>query len=722
MKALTAFRMVAECSDMHNSEKLRPDRVLQLLSKHGYLNAPEDASIEVLRVNSERSARWRRTIFRVWEAKACRMQVYAGCDLADFYERAEEFCGACETISCPPLFRFREEEHDFVGFAFAAGENAAEAYLAGRLPADELLRNLRTLEEALAGTAVASTTEAAATELEELLRAVRETNLLGETDLALLDTVISPRLRAGLIRANPETRWTNGDFLAQNIIVTDAGPKLVDYEFAHRTHFYAEDWARIVRHSEALPASVFDWARKRLGAAMEATEIYGLLRQIVLEQKIKAIPQLAREVTSISRQLAPLVGRWRQESAPSVFVPEAGSEQIAGNARAQFQVFYGRGGAFAEGQSITTPVAEGIWSRVELPLPLGRGKWDIRLDPTHCAGVVEISCIEIRRAGEAAGEPVALAEVVASGTCVAALTAPALTVIGYGPDPQILLPAISVEEPGPVWLTTWVRWESLATGLGRVLDEFVKEKVDIAALERAREQEKKSEDAHAVTKKTLTSALVQLEEERTVRSQTTLALEAERGVRHEIALELEGERAEFRNYRKLTEERQRTFDQGALQMTRKLRDLELACKEAAERASRLEKEELRMREQHAREMESERGLRMESEKALARCVSERKSEQEVYAEKWGRTSREGEERTRLAREEAARTLSAAQEELRALRVQKSEMEALLRHGLLAAQKRVETMESSISWRATAPVRRMVDLLLPNGKKEAGAGD
>jgi hypothetical protein len=136
----------------------------------------------------------------------------------------------------------------------------------------------------------------------------------------------------------------------------------------------------------------------------------------------------------------------------------------------------------------------------------------------------------------------------------------------------------------------------------------------------------------------------------------------------------------------------------------------------------MEKQELLMREQHARQMEIERGLRIQSEEALAGCLSERAADQETYADTRGRTSREAEERTRMAREEAVRAVSAAQEELRAMRAERSVMEALLRHGLSAAQKRVEMMEGSISWRATAPVRRLVDLLLPNGNRAADSRD
>jgi hypothetical protein len=436
------------------------------------------------RISSNR--RTDRAQFRLWRSGKCRVQIYVGHDLSDFYSRAQAFYSACSSVAAQPLFLIRYEGNDVVGLEFAGEVNAQDAFAAGALSQSELLHNLVAANEGLGSSFEASTVEAASAELEDVFRVLRETSILSETDLAVFDAFVAPRLRSALIGPNPKTRWTNGDFLAQNIIVTNSGPKLVDYEFASRTHFYCEDWARLRLYSPSLPANVLEWVDACLGSQSEAAEIYCLIRQLILEWQVKTIPGLQSEITNIARLLVPRMDRWRLRSTPSLLLPSISDEAVSGNAQASVQVFFSPEFSFNEFRSIHTQIQEGVWSRVELPLPIAQGSWNIRLDPIHRTGISEISAVEMRDGSHTWNIP--LADLEARGTCVATSVSPALTLIGYGPDSQLLLPVFRTQAPGPAWIVVWLRWERLETALGRVLETWStsksSEKLDNTAADR----------------------------------------------------------------------------------------------------------------------------------------------------------------------------------------------------------------------------------------------
>lgn len=61
---------------------------------------------------------------------------------------------------------------------------------------------------------------------------------------ALTDTLL-PALYSSLATTPAMTRWTNGDFLPANLLIgNDGSVRLIDAEFARRTHFFAEDAVR----------------------------------------------------------------------------------------------------------------------------------------------------------------------------------------------------------------------------------------------------------------------------------------------------------------------------------------------------------------------------------------------------------------------------------------------------------------------------------------------
>jgi hypothetical protein len=615
---------------IQNLESLSAQQVFNALVNAGVIEDSPAFSVKPSNRNlsSRRNQLWQ---FRLWRSGKCRVQIYVGNDLSDFYSRAQAFYSACASIAAQPLFLIQYEGNDIAGLEFAGDVNAQDAFTAGMLSQNDLLHSLVAVTEALNGSIEASTVEAAGAELEDLFRALREAALLSETDLALFDAFVAPRLRSALITPSPKTRWTNGDFLPQNLIVASSGPKLVDYEFAHRTHFYCEDWARLRLYSQSLPGNVLEWVDACLGKQSEAAEIYCLLRQLVLEWRIKTVPGLQSEMSNIARLLVPRMDRWRLRSTPSLLLPAVSDETATGTAEASVQVFFSPEFSFNEFRSIHTQISEGVWSRVELPLPIAQGSWNIRLDPIHRLGIAEISSVEMRDGNHTASIP--LNELEPKGTCVATSVTPCLTLIGYGPDSQLLLPIFRTQAPGPAWIVIWLRWERLETALGRVLDTWANAKASesskdditavsaglspaqlisthvaaegkipvvadttyadsfrIQAVELAAELEReRGNRAEAEIAQTAISEALQQEQRAGAEISANLAgvsaaLEQERAVRAALELTFTRQRDEYKQelerLRLWSAERQRDHDQGAIELIARLREVETSLREA----------------------------------------------------------------------------------------------------------------------------------------------
>lgn len=111
---------------------------------------------------------------------------------------------------------------------------------------------------------------------------------------------VLPRLQEALAGAPPTRRWSNGDFTASNLLVGPAGEvRLIDAEFAHRTHFHAEDAARFFALSPCArrQPGLFDvWPQPGW-----AVQLFFWLRQLHLEHHHNTADYVGR---ILSRRLA----------------------------------------------------------------------------------------------------------------------------------------------------------------------------------------------------------------------------------------------------------------------------------------------------------------------------------------------------------------------------------------------------------------------------------
>lgn len=164
---------------------------------------------------------------------------------------------------------------------YVAGQPLLEAYPSD---AERVMSSLSKLQEAFQSRLSASTTSAAAQELENLRQEVFALDLWRDQDRIFLNEVVFPFVIRRLIPARANQRVSNCDFISRNLLVREDGRLcVIDYEHAASTHFYGEDWFRF-GYWENLPAPIQDFLSPRISDS-KAWKVYFALRQLVLEAR-----------------------------------------------------------------------------------------------------------------------------------------------------------------------------------------------------------------------------------------------------------------------------------------------------------------------------------------------------------------------------------------------------------------------------------------------------
>jgi peptidoglycan hydrolase CwlO-like protein len=270
-------------------EVLSPDLVGKQLQRSGIVGTSRGLHLQPLPRNPERLDFSSRRSYRVWSGLKSICYLLTGPRLGGIWNRAQAFARACPEIAAKPLFLQRTSQADFLGLEFIEGVTIEEAGLKPDPDRPLLAQAASHVLESLERTLRPSSVAALQAELERFFASVTACPIFGSLDIGFLREVVFPWIRDGACRQQPQTRWSNGDFIAQNVILGDGGaPRLIDYEYAHRTHFFAEDFVRWDAYSEG-NRGIFE---AKLGLPSAWLEAYFLLRQTVLEQRTGS-PQLA---------------------------------------------------------------------------------------------------------------------------------------------------------------------------------------------------------------------------------------------------------------------------------------------------------------------------------------------------------------------------------------------------------------------------------------------
>ena len=368
-------------------------RLLSVLREGGFVEAEW---AQAMPPSLDRQDPAARVTYRVGNGSRPRWFVTVGRDLADLARRSRSMARLFPKLAPGWGGRLRMHEMDVTVAEWLPSHNVEQECKEGRINPNEVLLHAERVQAELEASRRPSTVVRMRQELEQLLANVERSPAFDAFDKAFLRLLVFPFLRHAVERTKPESRWSNGDFCARNVVVdADGRVRLVDHEFAGRTHFFAEDWWRWRTFSQ-LPES----ARMLNALAQEAAEpwvkVLFLLRQMVLAVEINGARAAQVDAPWYVRQIVEAVDSAYKGLGESSFLRQFRASENLTSARAQW--FWSRGDQFTESDSVTHPVIEGDWAQVKALLPSWHGPLHVRLDPVDAPGIVLIRRITIKDA------------------------------------------------------------------------------------------------------------------------------------------------------------------------------------------------------------------------------------------------------------------------------------------------------------------------------------
>ena len=191
-----------------------------------------------------------RAHLRVNSPKRTVCHLVIGSGLEEEFVRLRNFFHDCPQLVCRPLlFQRLSDNQSALCLEHFEGVSLDTLVHRGQSTAQDWLAAVRQAQEQLASTARPSDDAARGKEVEALTAVIEAGIPNSELDRSLLRQLILPALPLSLT-----TSWSNGDFVARNLLVNQRGEvRLIDYEYAARTHFGACDWLRLVQFSERPP-------------------------------------------------------------------------------------------------------------------------------------------------------------------------------------------------------------------------------------------------------------------------------------------------------------------------------------------------------------------------------------------------------------------------------------------------------------------------------------
>ena len=233
------------------------EEVLDELRHREPFRSHPGVSLTPLPGNQRRRDHLARRTFTVSHAGKVLCHLTAGANLETLWKRTEAFHRACPSFAGKPLFYEKSRHRDYLAREFIDGKTVEHLVSAGSLTVTQALQHATKVQRTLDATKEPSSVAAAKAEARQVFEKLYALPYLSALDLAVFREVLAPIVEHGIeTLPPPSTRWTNGDFTPHNLLIdTHGAPRLIDYEFAARTHFSAEDtWRWQTFSTVALPA------------------------------------------------------------------------------------------------------------------------------------------------------------------------------------------------------------------------------------------------------------------------------------------------------------------------------------------------------------------------------------------------------------------------------------------------------------------------------------
>lgn len=441
--------------------------IIEELRRVGQVSQSETIDLELLPKNPQRADAPVTDTYRVSRGGRPWCHLTVGSGLRDRWLRATAFAAACPQVTCTPLFYLEVGDAVLLGVSWFDGVSLEDRLRDGTLAIADARLIIERLHAALTATREPSTADAAAREFEVFAGQVLDAGVFSAIDHVLLREVVLPFLRDHALRGTMETRLTNADFVARNVLVADDGGfRLIDCEFAQRTHFFAADAWRW-REFSNLPAQLKDIGTILAGASLEPwIEAYSILQHLLLvgesqgvavaiaESRVR-LPRLFAVISSADERLrASLLWPILTTAAPPLAAGPANGFVTA-------QLFWSPSAAFNELASRRISYPSGEETHLSFVVPQVLGEMHLRFDPAEATGLIHISSLQVSRVDGGRRDPVVSItsswETVRVARGLLRLQADHdLSLLSLDIDPSLLLPLVTVTK-GPSDLLVEIR-------------------------------------------------------------------------------------------------------------------------------------------------------------------------------------------------------------------------------------------------------------------------
>jgi hypothetical protein len=227
-------------------------------------------------------------------AERVRYQIDAGPQISETFAKVESFFEMYPDLGIRPLALLHLAGLDVAVYEHFEGQTMEQALASGTLTPQDANRLLDRLIYRLDATALPTTAEDLGRELALLRQDVLSHPAWGTLDIEFFEQAAFPCLHAALSSVPLLKRWTNGDFIARNVILGASGDdmRLIDCEFAAFTPLAAADYFRFAEFSE-VPDGVLEHVRARLTGPDRLWEVHFCLDQARKLARIRSPQALA---------------------------------------------------------------------------------------------------------------------------------------------------------------------------------------------------------------------------------------------------------------------------------------------------------------------------------------------------------------------------------------------------------------------------------------------
>ena len=230
----------------------------------------------------------RKRFYKLSLSKTKSIHLTYGLDLESVYLKTKSFYQVAPQMTCKPLFINSKKSNQLFGQEFFNGIPIDQKFENNEISEKDVASILESIIKNFDAIEKKSNTKKFREEYEKFKQNTLSKEILGVVDKQFLEFHLLPKLEKAMLLEPLTTRWSSGDLAARNILVDEnINFRIIDCEFAQKTHFHDEDWIRLSTFSlDKFKRNPI--IKRRLNKLSPWLHIYFCLKQISLNQQIFA--------------------------------------------------------------------------------------------------------------------------------------------------------------------------------------------------------------------------------------------------------------------------------------------------------------------------------------------------------------------------------------------------------------------------------------------------